>query len=54
MQFVSPTEGWAIANDYDGPDLVRGLIFHYKDGVWRNRNWNWHFWNEPWFGLAAY
>lgn len=51
MQFVSPTEGWAIANDYGGPGIVRGLIFHYKDGVWRNRNWNWHFWDQHLFGL---
>jgi hypothetical protein len=51
MQFVTPNEGWAVANDYGGPGIVRGLIFHYKDGVWRNRNWTWHFWNQPWFGL---
>ena len=54
MQFVSPTEGWAIANVYKGRGMARGLIFHYRDGVWRNRNWSWHFWNEPWFGLAGY
>ena len=53
MQFVSPDEGWAIADDVDGPGLVRGLIFHYRDGVWRNRNWNWHFWNEPGFGFCG-
>jgi hypothetical protein len=51
MQFVSAAEGWAVANDYDGPGIVRGLIFHYRDGVWRNRNWNWHFWHQPGFGL---
>jgi len=51
MQFVSADEGWAIANDYDGPGLVRGLLFHYRDGVWRNRNWDWHFWDQPGFGL---
>jgi len=54
MQFVSPTEGWAIANVYKGRGMARGLIFHYRDGVWRNRNWSWHFWNEPWLGLAGY
>jgi len=31
----------------------RGLIFHYKDGAWRNRNWNWHFWCQRWFGLLG-
>jgi hypothetical protein len=51
MQFVSPDEGWAIADDVEGPGLERGLIFHYRDGAWRNRNWNWHFWNAPGFGL---
>lgn len=51
MQFVSPTEGWAIANDHSGPGIVRGLIFHYRDGVWRNRNWSWHFWDQHLFGL---
>ena len=51
MQFVTPSEGWAVANDYGGPGIVRGLIFHYRDGVWRNRNWNWHFWHQRWFGL---
>jgi hypothetical protein len=51
MQFVSPDEGWAIASDYEGPGLERGIIFHYRDGVWRNRNWNWHFWDAPGFGL---
>jgi len=50
MQFVSPDEGWAVAND-DTPRLGVGRIFHYKDGKWRNRNWNWHFWNAPWFNL---
>lgn len=54
MQFVSPDEGWAIANVSRGRGLARGLIFHYRDGEWRNRNWNWHFWNEPWFGLLGY
>lgn len=51
MQFVSPDEGWAIASDYEGPGLGRGLIFHYRHGAWRNRNWNWHFWDAPGFGL---
>ncbi|OGU10869.1 MAG: hypothetical protein A2W29_08045, partial [Gemmatimonadetes bacterium RBG_16_66_8] len=51
MQFPTRDVGWAIANDYEGPGLSRGLVFHYKDGVWRNRNWNWHFWHERWFGL---
>jgi hypothetical protein len=48
MQFVSPDEGWAIGNDNGA---ARGLIFHYKDGVWRLRNWDWHFWDAPGFGL---
>jgi hypothetical protein len=48
MQFVSPAEGWAIGNA-DG--FARGLIFHYQDGVWRLRNWGWHFWDAPGFGL---
>lgn len=51
MQFVSADEAWAIGHDGDGPGLFRGLVFHYEDGVWRNRNWNWHFWDERWFGL---
>jgi hypothetical protein len=51
IQFVSANEAWAIGHDGDGPGLFRGLILHYKDGVWRNRNWNWHFWDERWFGL---
>jgi hypothetical protein len=51
MQFVSPTEAWAIADDSSGPGLSRGFIFHYRDGVWRNRNWSWHLWDMPWFGL---
>jgi hypothetical protein len=51
IQFISPDEAWAIAHDGDGPGLFRGLVLHYKDGVWRNRNWNWHFWDERWFGL---
>ena len=48
MQFVSPAEGWAIGNA-DG--FARGVIFHYQDGVWRLRNWGWHFWDAPGFGL---
>jgi len=51
LQFVSASEGWATANDYDGPGIVRGLIFHYRDGVWRNRNWSWHLWDMPGFGM---
>jgi photosystem II stability/assembly factor-like uncharacterized protein len=51
MQFVSANEAWAIGIDGNGPGLFRGLVLHYKDGVWRNRNWNWHFWDERWFGL---
>jgi hypothetical protein len=50
MQFVSPDEGWAVANDYGARGLTRGLLFHYRDGAWRVRNWNWHFWNQPGFG----
>lgn len=50
MQFTSPSTGWAIANDSDGPGLVRGLVLQYENGVWRSRNWNWHWWDEPWFG----
>jgi len=51
MQFVSPNEGWAVGTKYYGQGYVRGLVFHYKDGRWRTRNWNWHFWNQRWFGL---
>jgi hypothetical protein len=54
MDFVSPDEGWAVAHDGGGPGVVRGLILHYKDGVWRNRNWNWHFWHQRWFGLFGH
>ncbi|MFN8643362.1 MAG: hypothetical protein U0802_17510 [Candidatus Binatia bacterium] len=50
MQFVSPDEGWAIADDLE-PYLGIGRIFHYKNGTWRLRNWNWHFWDAPWFNL---
>lgn len=50
MQFVSPDEGWAVAND-DQPRLGVGRIFHYTHGTWRLRNWNWHFWDAPWFNL---
>lgn len=53
MDFVSPDEGWAVAGDSLGPGS-RGLILHYKDGVWRNRNWNWHFWHERWFGVFGH
>lgn len=51
-QFVSRTEGWAIASDLK--PRSGGRIFHYRDGQWRNRNWNWHFWNAPGFGLFGY
>ena len=51
MQFVSPDEGRAIANEIGA---VRGLIFHCKDGVWRLRNWGWHFWDAPGFGLSEH
>ena len=51
MQFVSPNEGWAVGTKYYGEGYFRGLLFHYKDGAWRTRNWNWHFWNQRWFGL---
>ncbi|MDX2170026.1 MAG: hypothetical protein SF182_23350 [Deltaproteobacteria bacterium] len=50
MQFVAPDEGWAVANDYGGGGLTRGLLFHYRNGTWRVRSWNWHFWNQPGFG----
>lgn len=49
-QFVSPDEGWAVATDME-PGKGGGRIFHYKNGVWRLRNWNWHFWDAPWFNL---
>lgn len=51
LQFVTPSEAWATARDYAGPGIVRGLIFHYSDGVWRNRNWTWSAWDQSWFGL---
>jgi hypothetical protein len=54
VHFVSPEEGWAIANDYDGPGLTRGLILRYHDGQWRNRNWNYRFWDAPWLGLFGH
>ena len=50
MQFVSPDEGWAVGTDLE-PRLGGGRIFHYKNGSWRLRNWNWHFWDAPWFNL---
>jgi hypothetical protein len=50
MQFVSPDEGWAVGTDLE-PRLGGGRIFHYANGTWRLRNWNWHFWNAPWFNL---
>lgn len=53
LQFPSPDEGWAIASDL-GSRPGRGLIFHYRDGMWRNRNWDWHFWHQPGFGLFGY
>lgn len=52
-QFVSSSEGWAIARDLQ-PRSGGGRIFHYRDGKWRNRNWNWHFWDAPGFGLFGY
>jgi hypothetical protein len=52
-QFVSPTEAWAIAKDLEYRS-GGGRIFHYRDGKWRNRNWNWHFWDAPGFGLFGY
>jgi len=52
--FPSPDEGWAVANDFHGPGVTRGLVFHYQHGVWRKRNWNWHFWHERWFGLFGH
>jgi len=54
MQFVSPTEAWAAATKDYGGGVWRGLVFHYKDGAWRNRNWNWHFWRQRWFGLLGH
>jgi hypothetical protein len=50
MQFVSPDEAWAVGMDSE-PFLGAGRIFHYKNGTWRLRNWNWHFWDAPWFNL---
>lgn len=52
MQFVSPDEGWAVGSDME-PGLGGGRIFHYTNGAWRLRNWNWHFWNAPWFDLFS-
>jgi len=51
MKFPSTDTGWAIANDVVGAELNRGLIFHYSNGKWTNRNWDWHVWDEPWFGV---
>lgn len=51
MQFVSPTEGWATAWGAGGGLGIRGLIFHYKDGVWRVRNWSWNWWDERRLGF---
>ncbi|MFN8628238.1 MAG: hypothetical protein U0587_19980 [Candidatus Binatia bacterium] len=53
MQFVSPDEGWAVGTKYYGKGYTRGLVFHYKDGSWRTRNWNWSRWNQRWFGLLG-
>ncbi len=53
MQFPSPDSGWAIANDVGGYAMF-GLIFHYQNGVWRLRNWSWHFWHDRWFGLLGH
>ena len=52
-QFVSPTVGWAIAQDLEHRS-GGARIYHCRDGVWRNRNWNWHFWDAPGFGLFGY
>jgi hypothetical protein len=56
MQFVSADEGWAVGNVSGGAatGASDGLVFHYRDGVWKQRNWNWHFWHERWFGLFGY
>lgn len=51
MVFPTPEVGWVIANDVIGSELSRGLIFTYEDGAWRNRNWDWHWWDESWWGL---
>jgi len=51
IQFVSPEEAWAVGTKLYGGGYFHGVIFHYKDGIWKNRNWNWHSWNERWFGL---
>jgi hypothetical protein len=51
MQFVTPTEGWAVGTKFLGGGELSGLVWHYEDGAWRNRNWNWHFWHQRWFGL---
>jgi hypothetical protein len=54
IDFTSPSRGWAIASSYIGGPLNQGVIFQYTDGTWTRRSWNWHFWNEPWFGLGRH
>jgi hypothetical protein len=51
MQFVTATEGWAIATGAARWGGSQGFVFRYKDGVWRHRSWDWHLWDMPWFGL---
>lgn len=52
--FNASGEGWTLGSAHDKRGLNLGLIFHYKDGVWRNRNWNWHFWHERGWGLSGH
>jgi hypothetical protein len=54
IEFTATGEGWTIGTARDERRLNLGLIFHYKDGVWRNRNWNWHFWHERGWGLFGH
>ena len=52
----SPESNQAIpmsTNDSRGAELVRGLLFHYQDRPWTPSNWDWHFWDQRWFGLVG-
>ncbi|HYD47366.1 MAG TPA: hypothetical protein VEB21_03425 [Terriglobales bacterium] len=53
IAFHSANDGWAIGDEVVGPNLNRGVIFHYRDGVWSYRPWNWRFWNQPLWGLLG-